>query len=189
MQCKFHTGDQTILDLAETYKAQLTHEMICSDTMRMWLAVIFGHYGRFMHMEIKRDEALVDQYLMKAMEFKQYLQTGVLPETMVGEIVALKVERKRDHLWPPGDNEIAPLAQAIIDNMMAAGTFEESLGAIKKIIKRKEYADCGSLTWRDEQGYGVTFKLDARGAVRYHLAFPPRTKKALAAAAKARCDE
>jgi len=180
VQCKFHTGDQTILDLAETYKAQLTHEMICSNTTRMWLAVIFGHYGRFMHMEIKRDEALVDQYLMKAMEFKQYLLTGVLPETMVGEIAPLKLDRKRDHLWKPGDNEIAPLATAIIDNMAQAMAFDEALGAVKKILKRNEYADCGSATWRDENGYGVTFKLDARGAVRYHLAFPPRTKKALA---------
>ena len=184
LQCKFHTGDQTILDLAETYKAQLTHEMICATKNRMWLAVIFGHYGRFQHMEIKFDDALADQYLMRAMEFKQYLRTGVLPETMVGEIVTMKVDRKRDHVWPPGDNEIAPLATAIIDNMMAAGTFEEALGAIKKIIKRKEYADCGSLTWRNEEGYGVTFKLDARGAVRYHLAFPPRTAKARAAALK-----
>ena len=176
VQCKFHTGDQTILDLAQTYKAQLTHEMICADAQRMWLAVIFGHYGRFQHMEIKRDEALVDQYLMKAMEFKEFITTNELPESMVGEIVEMKVDRKRDHVWPAGDNEIAPLAHAIIDNMMAAAAFEEALAEVKKLIKRKEYADCASLTWRDEEGYGVVFKPDARGAVRYSLAFPKRPK-------------
>jgi predicted phage-related endonuclease len=186
VQCKFHTGDQTILDLAESYKAQLTHEMICADAQRMWLAVIFGHYGRFMHMEIKRDEALVDQYLMKAMEFKEYITTGVLPETMVGEIVPLKLDRKRDHVWAPGNNEVAPLCESLVDNMTQHALFTAALDDMKKIIKRAEYADCGSLTWRNDEGYGVTFKLDARGAVRYHLAFPPRTKKAMAAAKAAR---
>ena len=107
-------------------------------------------------MEIKRDEALVDQYLMKAMEFKEYLTTGVLPESMVGEIVAMKVDRKRDHVWPAGDNEVAPLCPRIIDNMTQAMVFDEALTEIKKLIKRKEYADCGSLTWRDDEGYGVT---------------------------------
>jgi len=183
VQCKFHTGDQTILELAETYKAQLIHEMICSDTKRMWLAVIFGHYGRFQHMEIKFDQDLADVYLMRAMEFKYYLRTGELPEgfaTDPVDIPGLKVERKRDHVWPSGDNEVAPICQQLIDNMSQATMFEAALTEIKKIIKRKEYADCGSLTWRDPDGYGVTFKLDARGAVRYHLAFPPRGKKAKA---------
>ena len=95
------------------------------------------------------------------------------PQQLVPE---LKVERKRDHLWPTGDNEVAPLARSIIENITQATIFDEALLQVKKIIKRKEYADCGSLTWRDDEGYGVTFKLDARGAVRYHLAFPPRGK-------------
>ena len=147
----------------------------------MWLAVIFGHYGRFQHMEIKFDEALVDAYLLRAMEFKQYLATGVLPEDLAASVVPeLKVERKRDHVWPDGDNEVGPLCRQIVENMSQATMFEAALTDIKKIIKRKEYADCGSLTWRDLEGYGVTFKLDARGAVRYHLAFPPRGKKAKA---------
>jgi hypothetical protein len=179
VQCKFHTGDQNILDLAETYKAQLIHEMVCSNTSRMWLAVIFGHYGRFQHMEVKFDDELADVYLLRAMQFKEYLRSGSLPAGMEATVVPeLKVERKRDHVWPTGDNEVAPICREIIDNMTQATIFNESLDAIKKLIKRKEYADCGSLTWKDAEGYGVTFKVDGRGAVRYHLAFPARTKKA-----------
>jgi hypothetical protein len=152
--------------------------MICSDTRDMWLAVIFGHYGRFMHMQIKFDEVLADAYLMRAMQFKHYLKSGVLPDDLAATVVPeLKVERKRDHLWEPGDNEIAPICREIIDNITQATIFNAAVDTIKKIIKRREYADCGSLTWRDAEGYGVTFKLDARGAVRYHLAFPPRGKK------------
>jgi len=177
VQCKFHSGDQQILDLAETYKAQLTHEMICANATRMWLAVLFGHYTRFQHMEVRRDEALVDQYLMKAMEFKQYLVTGELPESMVDEVVTMHVERKRDHVWPVGDNVVGPLCTDIMDNMTAAVIYEDSLDKMKKIIKTKEFADCGSLSWRNLEGYGVTFKPDARGAVRISLAFPPRPKK------------
>jgi hypothetical protein len=178
VQCKFHTGDQDILALCQTYKAQLTHEMLCSNSTRMWLAVIFGHYGRFAHCEVRRDEALVEQYLMKAMEFKQYIVTGVLPDTMVeGEIVDLKIERRRDHLWPPGDNQVAPLCANIMDNQVQALLYMSAVEDMKAIIKAKEYRDCGSLTWRNEEGFGVTFKVNTRGAVSHHLAFPPRPKK------------
>ena len=170
VQAKFHTGDQTILELAETYKAQLIHEMICSDTKRMWLAVLFGHYGRFQHMEIKFDEALADAYLFRAMEFKRYLLFGELPEDLAESVVpALTVERKRDHVWPTGDNEVAPICQQLIENMSQATLFEVALTDIKKIIKRKEYADCGSLTWRDPDGYGVTFQARCAGS----RALPP----------------
>jgi len=174
VQAKFHSGDQDIGELAQHYKAQLTHEMICSKTNRIWLAVTFGHYCKFQHMEIKRDGQLTDQYLMKAMEFKHYWQTGQLPPTMVDEVVDLTVERKRDHVWPVGDNEVAPLCTQIMDNFAASVEFEDGLAKMKKIIKRKEYADCGSLTWRNIEDYGVTFKLDARNAVRFTLAFPKR---------------
>lgn len=178
VQCKFHSGDQDILKLAETYKAQLTHEMICANATRMWLAVIFGHYTRFVHMEVRRDEALVEQYLMKAMEFKEFLLTGQIPDTMVDDVAAMHVERKRDHVWPVGDNIVGPLCTEIMDNMTAAVIYEDALDKMKKLIKgSKEYADCGSLKWVNLEGYGVTFKPDARGAVRLSLAFPPRPKK------------
>jgi hypothetical protein len=177
VQCKFHSGDQNILELAETYKAQLTHEMLVTGTSRMWLAVIFGHYTRFQHMEVRRDEALVEQYLMKAMEFKQYWQSGVMPESMVDSVVRLDVPRKRDHVWPVGDNVVGPLCTDIMDNMAQAVIYETALDKMKKIIKVKEFEDCGSLTWRNVEGFGVTFKPDARGAVRFNLAFPPRPKK------------
>jgi hypothetical protein len=186
VQCKFHSGDQTILELAETYKAQLTHEMLVSETSRIWLAVIFGHYTRFQHMEVLRDEALVEQYLMKAMEFKQYWQTGTLPETMVDEISTMNIPRKRDHVWPVGDNLVGPLCTDIMDNMSQAVIYEDALEKMKKHIKaQKEFRDCGSLTWRNEEGYGVTFKPDARGAIRINLAFPPRPLKRPKAKARA----
>jgi hypothetical protein len=187
VQCKYHSGDQDLLKLAETYKAQLTHEMICSRTHRIWLAVLFGHYTRFMHMEVRRDEALVEQYLMKAMEFKTYLQTGVLPESMVGEIAELHVERKRDHVWPVGDNKVGPLCTDIMDRMSDAVIFNDAVESMKEIIKTREFADCASLTWKNAEGYGVTFKLNARGAVSYSLAFPPRPRmKAAERAARAK---
>ena len=178
VQAKFHSGDQNILDLAETYKAQLTHEMLVSRTSRIWLAVIFGHYTRFQHMEVRRDETLIEQYLMKAMEFKQYWQTGVLPESMVDSISTMHVERKRDHVWPVGDNFVGPLCTEIMDNMVAANLYEGALDKMKAFIKKsKDFLDCGSLTWKNEDGYGVTFKPDSRGSIRLSLAFPPRPKK------------
>ena len=178
VQAKFHSGDQSILDLAETYKAQLTHEMLVSNTSRIWLAVIFGHYTRFQHMEVQRDEALVEQYLMKAMEFKQYWATGVLPESMVDEISTMNVPRKRDHVWHVSDNFVAPLCTEIMDNMAQAIIYEDALEKMKKHIKaKKEFLDCGSLLWRNAEGYGVQFKPDSRGAIRVNLAFPPRPKK------------
>ena len=152
--------------------------MLVSNTSRIWLAVIFGHYTRFMHMEVQRDEALVEQYLMKAMEFKQYWQTGVLPESMVDEVSAMTVPRKRDHVWHVSDNFVAPLCTEIMDNMTQAIIYEDALDKMKKHIKaQKEFLDCGSLVWRNAEGYGVQFKPDSRGAIRVNLAFPPRPLK------------
>ena len=179
VQCKFHVGDQSITDLAQTYKAQLTHEMLCSNSTKMWLAVLFGHYGKFQHLDVRRDETLVDQYLMKAMEFKQYVATGILPDTMVDSsaVADMHVERKRDHVWPTGDNMVGPLCQAIIDHQAEAIIYADALDKMKAIIKAKEFRDCGSLQWVNAEGYGIKFKPNARGAVSHSLVFPPRPKK------------
>src|SRR5262245_40804849 len=134
-QVKFHTGDKNIFELAEYYKAQLTHEMICTTKTRIWLAVLFGHYGKFQHLEVKRDETLVEQYLMKAMEFKEYLKTGVLPSTMVETVSTMAVERKRDHVWAVADNEVSSLCNDIMENLAASLVFEDALDKMKKIIK------------------------------------------------------
>ena len=164
VQAKFHSGDKDITQLGEYYGPQVLHEMLCLGASYGYLAVIFGHYGRFMHLKVELDEAALDAYLLRAMQFREYLLTGEPPEGMaVSSEVA--IPRKRDHFWLPGDNEVAPLCREIMENAGPALRFEDALEKIKPLVPK----DAGSATWLDTDGNGLKFKANARGAISWSL--------------------
>lgn len=167
VQCKFHTGDKDILSLADFYGPQLLHEMIVSGVKKCYLAVIFGHYGRFQHLEVNWDDEAADAYLQRALAFKEYMLTGIEPEWMVSG-VNVAIPRRRDHLWAPGDNEVASLALDVIRNVDAKAKFEEAL----EELKLKVPGDCASATWVGHDGIGIKFKIASNGAKRWAAIAP-----------------
>ena len=168
VQCKFHSGDRSIIDLAEYYAPQVLHEMMCLGQSKGHLAVIFGHYGRFMHIEVERDDAVLERYIMRAMEFKQYLITGELPETMAAAVEKIAVPRQRDHVWDTGDNMVATLCMDIIENVAASVKFDEALGGLKKICP----TDARSAKWVGHDGRGVMMKIAKNGSKRWYPITP-----------------
>lgn len=174
VQAKFHTGDKSILDLADYYAPQLLHEMLCMGRDKAHLAVIFGHYGKFMHIEVERDEAALDAYLLRAMQFKDYLETGKMPEAMAAAAPGIQVPRKRDHLWPVGDNTVAPLARQLLETTAAAIRFDQALDALKKLVPN----DAATATWVGADGNGVRFKVARNGSKRWEPVLPANNLEA-----------
>lgn len=167
VQCKFHTGDKDIISLADFYGPQLLHEMIVMGARKCYLAVIFGHYGRFQHLEVAYDEEAADSYLQRAMAFKEYMATGQEPAWMVAP-VGVAIVRKRDHVWDVGDNKIADLALKVIDNADAQKKFDEALADLKLEVPN----DCASAKWVGHDGRGILLKVASNGAKRWSAIAP-----------------
>lgn len=167
VQCKFHTGDKDIIKLADYYGVQLLHEMLVMGVKKAYLAVIFGHYGRFQHLEVNWDDEAADSYLQRAMAFKAYMQTGKEPEWMA-EPVGVAIPRRRDHVWDMGDNRIADICQRILANYEAAPRFEEALAELKEACPN----DCASAAWVGHDGRGIKLKVASNGAKRWSVIAP-----------------
>lgn len=168
VQAKFHTGDKSILELADFYQPQLQHEMLCMGSHSCWLVVTFGHYGRYMAQQVGRDEAFLDAYLARAMEFRQFMQTGVVPESMSDQIEGPKVPRKRDHIWMEGDNEVKPLAVGVLDNYLGAQIFDDSLAKLKQMMPK----DAATATWMRADGSGIRLKANRANAISWTPIYP-----------------
>jgi predicted phage-related endonuclease len=162
VQCKLHTGNKDIFDLADYYAPQLLHEMFCAGVSKCYLAVIFGHYGRFQHMEIEQDNEALEAYLARAMAFKDYCETGTKPDWMV-DGVAPAIPRKRDHVWATGDNMIASLATTVLENYESVSRFEEALATLKDRVP----ADAASARWVNAEGLGIKITVSRNGAKRW----------------------
>lgn len=181
VQCKFHTGDKSIIDLAEFYGPQLLHEMIVMGVKKCYLAVIFGHYGRFQHIEVEYNDEAATAYLQRAMAFKDYMATGVEPEWMVAG-VEVPVPRRRDHVWDTNDNRITDLAMGIIQNRTAAETYEKSLADLKLEVPN----DAASAKWVGKDGLGVMFKVSSNGAKRLQMIEPAKEEQSSVTLGKSR---
>jgi hypothetical protein len=129
---------------------------------KCWLAVTFGHYGRFMHIHVDRDEDALDAYLQRAAAFKAYLESGELPAEMAIP-PAFAVPRKRDHIWLPTDNAIASLAMDVIENYEASDKFDTALAKLKKLFPK----DAATATWVDVTGSGIKMIADRAGKIRW----------------------
>ena len=162
VQCKFPTGDKSILDLADFYGPQLLHEMLCSKVKKCYLAVTFGHYGRQQHLEVEQDEEAVETYLKRASAFKEYIATGVEPDWME-QPVNLNIPRRRDHVWETSDNEIAALSMAVLESFPHKVRFEEALEELKDRVPN----DAASATWRNAEGTGIQFKVARNNSKRW----------------------
>lgn len=160
IQCKFHTGDKSMEDLLSFYWPQLQHEMFVTATNKLHFAVIFGHYGRFEMETIERDQPFLDAYLLRAYQFKEYLETGKLPEGMQdASLPAPNIVRGRDHVWPTNDNQISSLAIDWINNREAATKFNNAVKAIKELVPD----DARTAKWTRE-GAGILVKVSKAGA-------------------------
>jgi predicted phage-related endonuclease len=159
VQCKFHTGDKSIHDLAEFYWPQLQHEMFVTNKDKLHFSVIFGHYGRFEMETVERDQPFLDSYLLKAFQFREYLQTGQLPEGLSASMPKPNVVRGRDHVWPTNDNQISSLAVDWVNNREAAATFNNAVKAIKELVPE----DARTAKWT-RNGVGILVKVSKSGA-------------------------
>lgn len=159
VQCKFHTGDKSIEDLTEYYWPQLQHEMFVTGTDKLYFGVIFGHYGRFEMEIVDRDEDFLRSYLLKAFEFKHYVETGELLSQIDAPMPKPNVVRGRDHVWPTNDNEIASLAVDWINSRTPAATFADATKAIKAAVPE----DARSAKWV-RNGVGIVVKVNKAGS-------------------------
>ena len=166
IEAKAHFMDRNIEDLLETYWPQLQHQMFVTATKEMYFAVIFGHYARFENETVKRDENFLEGYQIKAYQFKAYVETGVLPDGMAIPL-PVNIERKRDHVWPVGDNVVAPLAAAWLDNMAAQAIAVQAEKDLKAVVPD----DCRTASWTGDDGRGLTIKIDKsnRKSLRQHM--------------------
>jgi predicted phage-related endonuclease len=159
IECKFHTGDKSIEDLSEFYWPQLQHNMFVVGADRLHFGVIFGHYGRFAMETVEKDQPFLDSYLLKAFQFREYLQTGQLPEGLSASMPKPNVVRGRDHVWPTNDNQISSLAVDWVNNREAATTFNNAVKAIKELVPE----DARTAKWvRD--GVGIMVSVSKSGA-------------------------
>lgn len=159
IQCKFHTGDKNIEELAEFYWPQLQHEMFVCDAEYLHFAVIFGHYGRFEMETVERDTAFIDSYLLKAFQFKEYLESGKLPDGMSMTMPKPNVVRGRDHVWPENSNEVASLAADWVNNRDGAKKFNDAAKALKDLVPE----DARTAKWV-KNGVGILIKVSKAGA-------------------------
>lgn len=159
IECKFHTGDKSLEQLAEYYWPQLHHAMFVTGADRIHFGVIFGHYGRFEMETVDRDEPFLQSYLLKAYEFKHYLETGELLNETGSSVPAPNIIRGRDHVWPTSDNQVASLAVDWINNRSAATTFADAARGIKEAVPD----DARTAKWvRD--GVGILVKVNKAGS-------------------------
>jgi predicted phage-related endonuclease len=164
IQCKFHTGDRSIEDLAEYYWPQLQHELLVTGSKMLILAVVFGHYGKFDHTQVEPDYAYQSQYMERALHFKAFCwDDKPLPSDLAataGTLPAPNIPRLRDHVWPAGDNRIAALARDWLDLGAAAQSFNEAAAGLKKEVPE----DCRSASWIDGNGVGIRISVSKSGA-------------------------
>jgi hypothetical protein len=101
------------------------------------------------------------------MAFKEYLFTGVLPEAWA-DFNAAPVPRKRDHVWPAGDNTVGPLALEVLENYEQSAKFDDALEKLKKLFPR----DAATASWVDPMGRGLKMVADRAGKIRWVPLFP-----------------
>jgi hypothetical protein len=171
VQCKYHTGDKDIISLADYYGPQLLHEMIVMGVPKCYLAVIFGHYGRFQHLEVEYDGEAADAYLQRAMAFKEYMATGEEPGWMAAP-VGVAIPRRRDHVWEIGDNAIAPLCRDILETHEAKDRFAAALEELKELVPN----DCATAKWVGADGRGILIKVARNESKRWSIVEAAKTE-------------
>jgi hypothetical protein len=170
IQCKFHTGDKTIDDLVEYYWPQLQHELLVTSEKVLVFAVAFGHYGRFDHHLVECDYDFQSNYMLRALQFKEYCWGNApLPADLAeGEAAPLKqnVPRLRDHVWPTNDNEIATLATQWLEAKPFVEQFKEVDTNLKKMVPE----DCRSASWlRNGAGIKITVNKAGSKSIKAHV--------------------
>lgn len=173
LEAKSHFMDRSMDELIESYWPQLQHQMFVTQTNSARIAVIFGHYAKFDHETVDRDEAFLDVYRVRAFMFKHYLETGVLPPGLEVPIPA-NIVRGRDHVWPEGHNQVAPLAAT----WLASKDLVDGVARAEKDLKALVPDDCKTASWYGSNGLGITIKVDKAGKKSLRLAIARTDQKA-----------
>ena len=151
VEAKFHAMNKTIDEMVQWKWPQLQHQMFVAERDVAFLAVIFGHYGKFETAKVQRDQAWIEQYLLRVFAFREFQETGVFN----GEPLAIgepKVFGAKIHVWEPGDNVVAPAAVDFLDCREPAARYENA----KEIIKKALPDDARMATWvRGKDGIKV----------------------------------
>jgi hypothetical protein len=158
VECKYHTGDRSLDDLQEMYWAQLQHHLFVTDTQELIFAVIFGHWGRFDSCTVAVDQKYIDAYKLRAYEFRQYVDTGILPDDLNVPILP-SIPRKREHIWPTNDNQVAAAAIDWLTTRDQADTFTRSKVSLKALVPE----DARSAVWQRLGAPGVKVRIDKAG--------------------------
>jgi hypothetical protein len=172
VQVKMHFGSDDLEGLADYYYAQLQHELMVTGESELVFAAGFGHWGRFEHMIVSASRPYQDAYYALARKFIAFCWGNQpLPESFTqGEEAKLVSDRPRlrDHVWPEGDNLIAPLARDWIDKRVAADDFKKAESALKKAVPD----DARSAVWVGADKIGLKITVNKAGAksVKVHVA-------------------
>lgn len=158
VEAKSHFMDRDTEGLIEMYWPQLQHQLFVTQTQELRFAVIFGHYAKFDHETVKRDEPFIEGYQLRAYMFKDYLDTGVLPDGMAVP-VPVNIVRGRKHVWLTNDNEVADLAVTWLENHEAVDKTKKAETALKSKVPD----DATEASWKREDGSGVIIKVSKDG--------------------------
>lgn len=151
VEAKFHSANKTIEEMVTWKWPQLQHQMFVAERDVAWLPVIFGHYGKFEAAKVQRDQAWLDQYILRVFAFREFQETGVFNGSPL-EAGTPKVYGPKIHVWEPGDNVVASAAIDFLDNREPAAKYENA----KDIIKKALPDDARMATWvRGKDGIKV----------------------------------
>jgi hypothetical protein len=158
VECKYHTGDKSLDDLLEVYWPQLQHHLFVTDTPELVFAVVFGHWGRFDSCTVAVDKVYIEHYKLRAYQFRQFVETGTLPSDLYVPATPT-IPRKREHVWPSNDNEVAAAAIDWITTRSQSETFARSKTSLKSLVPE----DARSAVWQRTGSEGVRVRIDKAG--------------------------
>ncbi len=159
LECKYHGGNSTIVELAEKYFWQMQHYMYVAYFETCYLSVIFGHYSRHEYMAVPRDKDAINKWLTVADAEWQNVLDNKDPVSHIPEKVTISLDNMRE-IDVAGQNfegEWETAATVWAHTKQHAADFKVADKSIKTLIP-----DDVKKIW----GHGITVSRSKNGALR-----------------------